>query len=320
MIVTGSPSANIILMISAAEIPSFSAKSLTVTPDGTVTGPVGRGAGVRSVRSLRPCRCCFSRGGRARLGVDDDAAALALRHAALGAMATGGAAPTTTAATAAATGQRRARGAVVEAARTAAAVAGARRARAQAVGPGGAVAEPVGARRARAEPVGTGCAVAGAVRARAAARVAVARRSRSAAVGPRTARSRLAILGLARTLLGRRRPQGLRVARRRRGDARGRACGRGRGRGAGDRARAGEGARGRRLVDRVAADRDAGLGKAGRDLVRIEAPFAGNVSDTALGHLEVHGSASPRAPAAAGRPPRCAAPPAREQLAAAAAE
>ena len=65
--VTISPEANIILMISAADTLSLSASSLTVTPDGTVTGPVGRGwatFGSRSRPGSRP-RCCFSRGPRA---------------------------------------------------------------------------------------------------------------------------------------------------------------------------------------------------------------------------------------------------------------
>ena len=69
VIVTNSPRPIIVLMISAVETPSFSAYSLTVTPLGTVTGPVGRTTGFSSRTSRspppRPPRCGRSRGPRA---------------------------------------------------------------------------------------------------------------------------------------------------------------------------------------------------------------------------------------------------------------
>ena len=84
--VTNSPRPIIVLMISAVETLSFSASSLTVTPEWTVTGPVGRTTG-RSSRSGALVAAAAALLALARrpggLGVDDDAALLALRHAAL---------------------------------------------------------------------------------------------------------------------------------------------------------------------------------------------------------------------------------------------
>ena len=76
VICTISPSPIMILMICAAGIPSACERSRTVTPDGTVTGPVGATTGCAgplvSRRSLRPLALVAAAGAAAAL-VDDDA-------------------------------------------------------------------------------------------------------------------------------------------------------------------------------------------------------------------------------------------------------